>query len=80
MHVKSIWMNLGKTICYNLKYTPVRLHYVILPVFFMALEQWVKVMLADSTIKRLLKEMVVEGILRVEGERKTRRYLLKDEK
>ena len=35
--------------------------------------------LADSTIKRLLKEMVVEGILRVEGERKTRRYLLKDE-
>ncbi len=36
--------------------------------------------LADSTIKRLLKEMVVEGILRVEGERKTRRYLLKDEK
>lgn len=34
MHVKSIWMNLGKTICYNLKYTPVRLHYVILPVFF----------------------------------------------
>lgn len=33
---------------------------------------------ADSTIKRLLKEMVDEGVLMVEGERKTRRYLLKD--
>ena len=35
--------------------------------------------LADSTVKRLLKEMVEENILKVEGERKTRRYLLKDE-
>ncbi len=34
---------------------------------------------ADSTIKRLLKEMVDENILAVEGERKTRKYLLKDE-
>lgn len=32
--------------------------------------------LADSTIKRLLKEMVDEHILVVEGERKARRYLL----
>lgn len=31
--------------------------------------------LADSTIKRLLKEMVEEKILVVEGERKARRYL-----
>ena len=36
--------------------------------------------LADSTVKRLLKEMVDDGILTVEGERKSRRYLLKDEK
>lgn len=34
--------------------------------------------LADSTVKRLLKEMVEENILMVEGERKTRRYLIKD--
>lgn len=33
--------------------------------------------LADSTTKRLLKEMVDENILSVEGERKTRKYLLK---
>ena len=33
--------------------------------------------LADSTTKRLLKEMVGEGILVVEGERKTRKYFLK---
>ena len=32
--------------------------------------------LADSTIKRLLKEMVEENILVIEGERRTRRYLL----
>lgn len=36
--------------------------------------------LADSTVKRLLKEMVDDGILTVDGERKSRRYLLKDEK
>ena len=36
--------------------------------------------LADSTVKRLLKEMVDDSILTVEGERKSRRYLLKDEK
>ena len=35
--------------------------------------------LADSTVKRLLKEMVEEGVLMVAGERKARRYLLKDE-
>ena len=35
--------------------------------------------LAHSTIKRLLKEMAEENILVVEGERKTRRYLLSDE-
>ena len=35
--------------------------------------------LADSTVKRLLKEMVDDGILMVEGERKARRYLLKEE-
>ena len=35
--------------------------------------------LADSTVKRLLKEMVDDGILTVEGERKVRRYLLKEE-
>jgi len=35
--------------------------------------------LADSTVKRLLKEMVEEGVLKVAGERKARRYLLKDE-
>ena len=34
--------------------------------------------LADSTTKRILKEMVDKGILIVEGERKTRKYLLKD--
>ncbi len=33
--------------------------------------------LADSTIKRILKEMVNENLLVVEGERKIRRYLLK---
>ncbi|MDE7222873.1 MAG: hypothetical protein K2O34_03705 [Acetatifactor sp.] len=32
--------------------------------------------LADSTTKRILKEMVDEGILIVEGERKARKYLL----
>ena len=32
--------------------------------------------LADSTTKRLLREMVKEGILIMEGERKTRRYTL----
>lgn len=32
--------------------------------------------LADSTTKRILKEMAEEGILSIEGERKTRRYLL----
>ncbi len=32
--------------------------------------------LADSTVKRILKEMVEEELLIVEGERKTRRYLL----
>ena len=31
--------------------------------------------LAESTVKRLLKEMVDEGLLRSEGERKGRRYL-----
>lgn len=35
--------------------------------------------LADSTVKRILKEMVDDGILSVEGERKARRYLLKEE-
>ena len=35
--------------------------------------------LADSTVKRLLIEMVDDGILSVEGERKARRYLLKEE-
>lgn len=35
--------------------------------------------LADSTVKRLLKEMVDDGILTVQGERKSRRYLLKEE-
>ena len=35
--------------------------------------------LADSTVKRLLKEMVDDGILTVAGERKARRYLLKEE-
>ena len=34
--------------------------------------------LADSTVKRMLKEMVEENILMVEGERKARRYLLRD--
>ena len=33
--------------------------------------------LADSTTKRLLKEMVEKNILTVEGERKARKYLLK---
>lgn len=32
--------------------------------------------LADSTTKRVLKEMVDEGILIMEGERKARKYLL----
>ena len=32
--------------------------------------------LADSTTKRVLKEMVDEGILIVEGERKARKYLV----
>lgn len=32
--------------------------------------------LADSTTKRVLKEMVEEGILVMEGERKARKYLL----
>ena len=32
--------------------------------------------LADSTTKRVLKEMVDENILIVEGERKARKYLL----
>ena len=35
--------------------------------------------IADSTIKRLLKEMVDENILVAEGDRKTRKYLLKVE-
>ena len=34
--------------------------------------------LADSTVKRIMKEMVEENILLVEGERKARRYLLRD--
>ncbi|MCM1540720.1 MAG: winged helix-turn-helix transcriptional regulator, partial [Blautia sp.] len=33
--------------------------------------------LADSTTKRILKEMVEEGTLTVEGERKARKYFLK---
>lgn len=33
--------------------------------------------LADSTTKRILKEMVEENILVVKGERKSREYLLK---
>ena len=33
--------------------------------------------LADSTTKRILKEMVKENVLTVEGERKTTKYLLK---
>ena len=33
--------------------------------------------LADSTAKRLLKEMVDENVLVGDGERKSRRYLLK---
>lgn len=32
--------------------------------------------LADSTTKRILKEMVIEKILVEEGERKTRKYFL----
>ena len=35
--------------------------------------------LADSTIKRLLKGMVEQNLLIVEGERKARKYLLKNE-
>ena len=35
--------------------------------------------LADSTIKRLLKGMVEQKLLIVEGERKARKYLLKNE-
>lgn len=34
-------------------------------------------LLADSTVKRILKEMVEKDMLRVEGERKARKYLLK---
>lgn len=34
--------------------------------------------LADSTTKRILKEMVMEGKLLIEGERKARKYLLKE--
>lgn len=34
--------------------------------------------LAESTVKRLLKEMVDEGLLRSEGERKSRRYTGRD--
>lgn len=34
--------------------------------------------LADSTTKRFLKEMVIENILMVEGDRKTRKYSLKN--
>ena len=34
--------------------------------------------LADSTTKRILKEMVEDDILVVKGERKTRKYLLKN--
>ena len=34
--------------------------------------------LADSTVKRILKEMVEEDLLVIEGERKARKYLLKD--
>lgn len=34
--------------------------------------------LAESTTKRMLKEMVGENILIIEGERKTRRYLLSE--
>ena len=33
--------------------------------------------LADSTVKRILKEMVNDDLLVMEGERKGRRYLLK---
>ena len=33
--------------------------------------------LADSTTKRILKEMVEENVLTVEGERKARKYLLR---
>lgn len=33
--------------------------------------------LADSTTKRMLKQMVDEKILVIEGERKSRKYLLK---
>lgn len=33
--------------------------------------------LADSTVKRILKEMVDEKILAIEGERKSRKYLLR---
>ncbi|MGN1198920.1 MAG: RNA-binding domain-containing protein [Acetatifactor sp.] len=35
--------------------------------------------LADSTVKRLLRDMVEKDVLIIEGERKTRRYLLKKE-
>lgn len=34
--------------------------------------------LADSTVKRILKQMVEEDLLVIEGERKARKYLLKD--
>ncbi len=35
--------------------------------------------LAESTVKRLLKNMVNEGLLRSEGERKSRRYVKDNE-
>ena len=35
--------------------------------------------LADSTVKRILKQMVEEDLLVIEGERKARKYLLKDQ-
>ena len=35
--------------------------------------------LADSTTKRILREMVSENLLIVQGERKTRKYLLKED-
>lgn len=34
--------------------------------------------LADSTVKRILKAMVDERLLSIEGERKARKYLLKE--
>ena len=35
--------------------------------------------LSESTVKRFLKKMVDEGILQVEGDKKSRRYLLKEQ-